>query len=120
MKIRIDTLRKRRGDNKKFGLLSVEGYHFFFCNELLVAKARLKDTMRRDDGKVFLFWEVERSELMSSKVIESWITGTETKESHNATGIKNYFCYKHDSCKYKEEIPYRLEIIINTKRIKAQ
>ena len=55
MKISIDTIRKKKGESEKYGFISVEDYHFFFCNEVLVGMARLKDTIRRDDGKVYLF-----------------------------------------------------------------
>lgn len=120
MKISIDTLRKKKGESEKYGFISVDGYHFFFCNEVFVGMARLKDTMRCNDGKVYLFWEIMRSELISSEIIEYRINRMETKERNNASRVKNYFCYKDDSHKYKEEIPYRIEIIINNKRVKRQ
>lgn len=113
MKVSVTTITKA---NKRYGVLSVGRYRLFFYQGLLVAKARLA-TKGDKPRKTWLLWVIERSDLIERYAIEKCILGMETKGHYHANRVSNLFRYEKED-ESKGEIPCRLEIIINNKRVK--
>lgn len=113
MKINVTTITIA---NKKYGVLSAGRYRLFFYHGLLVAKARLANKVDKP-RKTWLLWAIERSDLIERYAIEKYILSVETKGRYHANRVSNLFRYEKEG-ESKEEIPCRLEIIINNKRVK--
>lgn len=108
-------VRTIKQDKVKGYLVTIGEWHLFFLNGDFVAKARIKDDMRVGT-KYYLFWEIERSELITARTIEYQLKDIETKGKHDAGSIRHYFCYEHDANKSKSAIPYDVRVFIHEQK----